>query len=458
MASDSPARSGGHPCASSWRRATKASSSSSRRRRHSEEQDHDTASFTCLPHASRRLTTTSLDGACSSSRWRRAVGRSEVPVGRPLAREPETADARRTAVGHRPVLRPHLQPLRDARAGSANVRAQNVNTIDEVPDSSWFTNRIGSRAVTIDEAVRGPIVGRRLCRRNGSSRARRARAPRQASRRRTPTGTRGSCRSTRPQPEGRRGPGRRHQDLLALGYNQVEYFSRTCARKRSRFRRLQPHAGRQQALTTDRERRARDPGACRPASDGSYRTARRMLPARCWRLQVPGHAARRSQRPRPARAQARTPGAARLRRMDEPHGHEGGNTLTHHHRGRPRPHPALRPGRRIDVWVGANGPHDWNEVEYLYDGRLAAPVLTFGFGFSPWQTATTRTTGRWPLRRDAFDPRPGSPASDGGLLRNARRRRVLGRRRVMRSPRPDPGHREDGQYSDPRPSSTWPMC
>src|SRR5687767_13325385 len=26
-----------------------------------------------------------------------------------------------------------------------DVRAMNVNTMDEVPDSSWFTNRIGSR-------------------------------------------------------------------------------------------------------------------------------------------------------------------------------------------------------------------------------------------------------------------------------------------------------------------------
>jgi hypothetical protein len=35
-------------------------------------------------------------------------------------------------------------------------RAGNVNTADEVPDSSWFTNRIGSRPMSIDELVRGP--------------------------------------------------------------------------------------------------------------------------------------------------------------------------------------------------------------------------------------------------------------------------------------------------------------
>jgi hypothetical protein len=34
--------------------------------------------------------------------------------------------------------------------------AQNVNTIDEVPDSSWFTNRAGRRALTPEEVAIGP--------------------------------------------------------------------------------------------------------------------------------------------------------------------------------------------------------------------------------------------------------------------------------------------------------------
>jgi hypothetical protein len=37
-----------------------------------------------------------------------------------------------------------------------DVRAMNVNTVDEVPDSSWFTNRIGHRPMTTEEIVRGP--------------------------------------------------------------------------------------------------------------------------------------------------------------------------------------------------------------------------------------------------------------------------------------------------------------
>jgi len=35
-------------------------------------------------------------------------------------------------------------------------RAQNVNTIDEVPDSSWFTNRAGARVLTPQDIATGP--------------------------------------------------------------------------------------------------------------------------------------------------------------------------------------------------------------------------------------------------------------------------------------------------------------
>src|SRR3954470_11130380 len=35
-------------------------------------------------------------------------------------------------------------------------RAEDVNTIDEVPDSNWFTNRAGTRPMTADEVYRGP--------------------------------------------------------------------------------------------------------------------------------------------------------------------------------------------------------------------------------------------------------------------------------------------------------------
>ena len=35
-------------------------------------------------------------------------------------------------------------------------RAGNINTVDEVPDSTWYTNRLGSRTLTPAEVAVGP--------------------------------------------------------------------------------------------------------------------------------------------------------------------------------------------------------------------------------------------------------------------------------------------------------------
>jgi hypothetical protein len=42
------------------------------------------------------------------------------------------------------------------RGDRQDIHAVNVNTVDEVPDSTWFTNRIGRRQIPVDEIVRGP--------------------------------------------------------------------------------------------------------------------------------------------------------------------------------------------------------------------------------------------------------------------------------------------------------------
>ncbi|CAN5875814.1 hypothetical protein BH24ACI5_BH24ACI5_21960 [soil metagenome] len=75
----------------------------------------------------------------------------------PLQREPETQDASKTADWDIP-LTPDLLENMFTRPGEPvrNLRAQNVNTADEVPDSSWFTNRIYTRPVSLDELSKGP--------------------------------------------------------------------------------------------------------------------------------------------------------------------------------------------------------------------------------------------------------------------------------------------------------------
>ncbi|MEO8070373.1 MAG: hypothetical protein ABI652_03155 [Acidobacteriota bacterium] len=43
------------------------------------------------------------------------------------------------------------------RPGDPNtVRAMNVNSVDEVPDSSWFTNRVGGKSITPEQMAVGP--------------------------------------------------------------------------------------------------------------------------------------------------------------------------------------------------------------------------------------------------------------------------------------------------------------
>ena len=44
-------------------------------------------------------------------------------------------------------------------ASAATFVRSNVNTLDEVPDSSWFTNRLGTRVMTADEVETGPVAG-----------------------------------------------------------------------------------------------------------------------------------------------------------------------------------------------------------------------------------------------------------------------------------------------------------
>ena len=76
----------------------------------------------------------------------------------PLTREPETQDASKAQVMESVLTYDLLQNLFARPGDSRLLRAQNANTIDEVPDSSWFTNRILARALSNEEAARGPVT------------------------------------------------------------------------------------------------------------------------------------------------------------------------------------------------------------------------------------------------------------------------------------------------------------
>ena len=77
----------------------------------------------------------------------------------PIARDPETQDASRvqsikSSEGFDFIENSFLKAGDDT-----TTRAMNVNTIDEVPDSSWFTNRAGTPGWTPEDAPKGPDSG-----------------------------------------------------------------------------------------------------------------------------------------------------------------------------------------------------------------------------------------------------------------------------------------------------------
>jgi hypothetical protein len=55
-----------------------------------------------------------------------------------------------------------LRPLARLAYFPLASRAANVNALDEVPNSSWFTNRIGIHPMSIDEITKGSCVGKPL--------------------------------------------------------------------------------------------------------------------------------------------------------------------------------------------------------------------------------------------------------------------------------------------------------
>jgi hypothetical protein len=77
----------------------------------------------------------------------------------PVWREVDTQDASGAREYRLNLLYENLESLFAPQGDKTpNVRAQNVNTVDEVPDSAWFTNRAGHRPVTVEEVVRASNV------------------------------------------------------------------------------------------------------------------------------------------------------------------------------------------------------------------------------------------------------------------------------------------------------------
>ena len=394
-------------------------------------------------------------------------GQTPAKVGRafyaddPIAREPETQDAA-GAVEWEIELAYDLALNLFTRPGDPrpDVPAGNVNTIDEVPDSNWFTNRIGTRAISVEEASRGPNT-------MAGPAAGRWTVVAAKSAGFAPGFTVRDERNElwfvsldgKGQPEAATGAIAVASKLFwALGYYQVESYLTS-------FRPDQLVIGETATVTPPsgkrRPMRMSDVEAvlarAHRSPDGSYRVlaGRGVSGKPIGGFEYLRDAVRRSQRRRAARA---PPGAARaqgVRCLDQPRRHE-----SRKHAGRRREggralgHPPLPPGCRLDVRhrsgraarvgrrlrVPVRGQH---AAEASREPGVLHPALADGRLPTP--------PGDRPLRGRSIRPR--GLAVAGARRRRAarpRRRHLLGRppgHGVLR--RADSGDRQSRGYSDP---------
>ena len=274
----------------------------------------------------------------------------------PLTREPETQDASGVQPWDIHLVWDLLENLFSQPGDpTPDVKARNVNTIDEVPDSNWFTNRIGAKPLSIDEVVKGPLTG------SGP-------APGKW------TVTRGKQAGVAPGFTMRDAEGETwfvsfdakgfpdaatgailvaNRIFWALGYWQVENHLVHVQPEQLGIAddaTITPPSGTKRRMRfgdlEDVFRRShRSP-------DGSYRAvaARARARPRARRLPLLRHASRRSQRRRAARAPPRAARAEGVRRVDESRRHESRQHARHADRrerqGRRAP---LSAGRGIDV-------------------------------------------------------------------------------------------------------------
>ena len=308
-----------------------------------------------------------------------------------------------------------------------NVRAQNVNTIDEVPDSSWFTNRVYAKPLSVDDLTRGantidgPAAGKW-------------------------TIIRAKTAGTAPGFTVRDEAGNiwflsmdAHGYPVAataaiavatrlfwgLGYYVPESYLTTLRPENIVIgdKVTIPSHGRRRRFT---HADLRDVFArANKSADGTYRVmAQRGLPGRViGGFKILRDASRRSQRHRAARAPARAARAPGLRRVDQPRRHEGRQYARHrHHRERPLVRAPLPAGRRIDVRHRLarparprRGPRA--RLPGRTDGQASrhGRVSTFSRGRPSTTRGTTRSASSPPTRSSRKNgPRACRPARSCG--------------------------------------------
>jgi len=340
----------------------------------------------------------------------------------PIGREPETRDASKaTPLGIELFYEYAYNLFVTERKKPSNTRALNLNTVDEVPDSSWFTNRIldatGASNLSAEQIARGPNSDHKP-------------APEQwVLLREKTTGTNPgfTARDANGQTwflqfDPPQHPGASTADVeiatkifWALGYNQVETFITTFDPRHvviDTDATVRRPSGERTRFTHDDMRRILERAARNP--DGTYRaSAGRLLPGK-----IVGN--------------FRYSGT----RSDDPN-----DLVPHQHRRELRALRVfgawmnlvdLKAGNTLDALVTENGhsvikhylqdvgsslgmandPGVWDMGwEYFYDGpAMRRRLRSFGFDLSPWQTVQYTeypSVGRF--EGDEFDPTTWKP-------------------------------------------------
>lgn len=276
----------------------------------------------------------------------------------------------------------------------SNTRAGNLNTIDEVPDSGWFTNRIGGPPMAAAAIARGPNSDAPPAPEKWTLLREKSAGTNPGFTARDANGQTWFLQFDAPEfPEGSSADVEINTKLFwALGYNQVNTFitsfdpSRVVIDPKATVKR--PNGART-AFTKDDIERVLERAARRP--DGTYRaSAGRLLPGTVI-------------------------GSFRYQgmRSDDPN-----DLVPHEHRRELRALRVfgawtnlvdLKAGNTIDTLVEENGRavvkhylqdvgsslgmannlHEWDMGwEHYYDGPATKKrLLTYGFALSPWQTA-----------------------------------------------------------------------
>jgi hypothetical protein len=379
----------------------------------------------------------------------------------PMAVEPETQDASRV-VPFKIDLFYDLLLNQFSRPGEpAGPRAKSINTIDEVPDSSWFTNRILARPVSVEEAVRGATTG------SGPAPGKWAVIHAKTEGAAPGFTIRDSAGETwflafdpKSNPEGATGAAVVASRIFwTLGYFQAEYYISELRREqlavdpKATYR---PVSGRERPMKLKDIEPVLDRVARGP--DGAYRVlASRLLPGKTLggfkyygtRPDDPNdvipHEHRRELRAlKVFGAWTNLVDLKALNTMD--------TLITENGQARVR-HYLLDVGSTFGI--GANGPREWWEgYEYLFEqDKTLKRMPSFGFYLQPWQTVDYLeypAIGRF--EGDEFNPEAWkSRVPAGAVLRARADDEFWAARRVMAfSSEMIRAIVKTGQYSDPK--------